>query len=1852
MQEKTGSRLFKTYIFCLLLLTAFHFNTAAQSCPVTINPNLGNICPGGNITLSASAAGASNFSWLPAEGLTNTIGASVSAHPTITTTYTVTAIGCVGTTTVVVKANANPTASFSFSPTSGCAGNLIQFTNASFPSSGLKFNWNFGDPVSGTDNTDTLENPTHTFSAFGTGVQSFTVSLTVTTAAGCQNTTTQTITLTKGPDASIADQNTFSPFTFCQTGGGKSILIINNISTSQATNTNYDIDWGDGTPHYSGATLPNGTTHTYNSLGYFTITVTVDGVNGCSTKKKYIVFNGSNPSVGLGTLGATVNLCGPVTLTFPINNTSGNSPGTKYTVTFSDGGTQIYTHPPPASITHTFNISSCGHSSVNYNNSFYVKIQANNPCGSSTSTVEPIQVGTPPSANMSVSPTSLKGCVNTTNFTFANSSTNNNYIFNGNCNNILTSVWSITPSTNWTVTSGSLTANSFSAVFSQTGTYTIKLISSNPCGTDSFTRTICVVPPPVADFLFSPPSCAPATVNFINQSSSLNTCDNPTYLWTITPATGWSFTGGTTATSTNPSVLFTTTDNFSVKLRISNPCTFDEITKSFNIKSPPSVKIDPIPNICGTPAIIAPTAVFGNGGGTITSYIWSFAGGTPSSSNSQVPGNISYASMGDYTVTVTATNECSSATDTRTFSVAPTLTVNAGSDDSLCSGSFLSLTETETGGTPNFTYFWNPTNSLNNAFIKSPVALPLSNTTYTVTVTDAKGCTASDEITLFVKPSPTLSANASPAIICPGDNAVLTANGAISYEWSPSTALSTTTGNTVTASPASFTIYYVNGTAANGCVGNSYVFVSVNPGANISVSPSNSTICQGNSFNINAFGGSTYQWMPATGLSTTTGSSVTASPVTPVTYTVTGTNASGCSGSATTEVNVVTLPVVTGIADKYTLCTGDSATLSVSGAIDYSWSPSTGLSSTTGATVTANPSVTTTYTVLGVSGLNCEDDDTVVIKVFPYPVVSVNPVSPIICKGQSVNFTAGGADSYTWLPSSGLNSTSGATVTANPVSDVTYTLTGTSINGCSVSTNIPVTIASLLTVDAGKDISVCSNVSNLVLSGFTPQGGTWTGFGISNPSQAFFNPATAGIGTHKLIYTVVSANNCTSSDSLNVTVVATSDADAGSDISSCINSPSFNLSGFTPSGGTWSGAGITDALLGTVNPVMSGLGQHKLIYTPLPSQCYNKDSIILTVNGLPVVNAFSSGSSVCLGYSVNLSASGGIDYTWSPAASLNVSTGSNVTASPASTTSYTVTATDINGCTASAISVIALNPLPVISVTPSSPVICNGDNVTMIASGANTYVWSPVTGLNTTTGSVVNSSTVSSITYVVTGTDVNGCLNSTSVPVTVNMIPQVQISPNNSIICNGQSVTLTASNAATFVWSPATGLSSTTGNLVTATPSATTTYYVSGADAAGCSGSSQSVITVNVPSITYDHPNPTTCRGTALNITANGANTYTWSPLTGLSSGSGSTVSVNPQSTTTYTIVGTDSNGCTGVSTLPFIVHAPYLTVTPSVPALCNGQSITLSTGGSAVSFAWSPSTALSSTSSGNITANPSMSTTYTVIGTDLFNCSDTVSVPVTVYPQPVAEFSFTPASGCDPLTVLFSNQSSFATTYHWDFSDGNTSDEENPSHTFSGNGIYSVTESVEGEGGCKDQVTHSNIVTVYPEPVAFFDYQQNTSQNTGEVHFTNGSVNADSFFWNFGDGDSSSLFNPNHLYNEPGIYTVTLVSSNDFGCVDSVVKDITVTYFKNLYIPDAFSPNSDGKNDVFKVYGQGFIHCSMYIYDRWGNNLFAEEGSSPEWDGTYKGRTMNPAVFVYLIRIYYSDGSTQKLKGDITLIR
>ncbi len=292
-----------------------------------------------------------------------------------------------------------------------------------------------------------------------------------------------------------------------------------------------------------------------------------------------------------------------------------------------------------------------------------------------------------------------------------------------------------------------------------------------------------------------------------------------------------------------------------------------------------------------------------------------------------------------------------------------------------------------------------------------------------------------------------------------------------------------------------------------------------------------------------------------------------------------------------------------------------------------------------------------------------------------------------------------------------------------------------------------------------------------------------------------------------------------------------------------------------------------------------------------------------TITGTTPAARCSTGT-VTLGATTN---AGTINWYAAATGGSSLGTGTSYTTPSLSvTTTYYVDATYSSCTTPSRTSIVAtVNSLPTLTVS-SSPTICVGSAATLTVSGASTYIWSPSTGLSTTTGTTTSASPTVTTTYTVTGTNSNGCVNTKTILVNVNPLPTLTVS-SAPTICAGTATTLTVSGASTYTWSPSTGLSTTTGTTTSASPTVTTTYTVTGTNSNGCVNTKTIIVTVTpLPTVTV---NSDTIYGSLSGtLTAHGATTYSWTPSTSLSATTGSVVVASPSVTTIYTVTGTASS--------------------------------------------------------------------------------------------------------------------------------------------------------------------------------------------------------------------------------------------------------------------------------------------------------------------------------------------------------
>lgn len=551
------------------------------------------------------------------------------------------------------------------------------------------------------------------------------------------------------------------------------------------------------------------------------------------------------------------------------------------------------------------------------------------------------------------------------------------------------------------------------------------------------------------------------------------------------------------------------------------------------------------------------------------------------------------------------------------------------------------------------------------------------------------------------------------------------------------------------------------------------------------------------------------------------------------------------------------------------------------------------------------------------------------------------------------------------------------------------------------------------------------------------------------------------------------------------------------------------------------------------------------------------------------------------------------------------------------------------------------------TVNVNNDTICAGQSATLTAtpsgSGAGGhYAWVPTLD---TTQSITVSPTVTTTYYVVYRVD--GCLNPglDSATVIVNPGTAPTVTVNNQTICQGQNAILTATPSAaggTYAWSPG----GQTTQSITVSPASTTTYSVVYTLGACSSNSSSGKVTVNpFPVMSITPSSPFLCTGSSVSLTASGAGAYSWSPGTGLSATIGATVTATPSATTTYIVTGT-TNGCSNTDTVTVTVN-PLLaiSITPASSSICTGTSVSLTASG-ANTYSWSPNTGLSATTGNTINAGPSATTTYTVSGT-ANGCTNTATVTITVNPLPVVSVTPPTPSICTGDTVDLT--ASGAIHYIWSPGTGlSTTIGDTVNATPSATTTYTVTGT--DAAGCRDTATVTITLNNIPI-VADFSANPTVSFTNENIAFTDWSTGATMWHWSFGDGNSASIQNPLHSYQLPGMYIVGLVIKNNEGCIDST--SLSVEIMEDFMIPNVFSPNGDGMNDVFEIKVGGALELSLTVFNRFGRKVHEITGPKIAWDGrTPSGETISDGTYFYTLDVVFNTGSPQSFQGFIQSLK
>ncbi len=873
-----------------------------------------------------------------------------------------------------------------------------------------------------------------------------------------------------------------------------------------------------------------------------------------------------------------------------------------------------------------------------------------------------------------------------------------------------------------------------------------------------------------------------------------------------------------------------------------------------------------------------------------------------------------------------------------------------------------------------------------------------------------------------------------------------------------------------------------------------------------------------------------------------------------------------------------------------------------------------------------------------------------------------------VANNDGKRYTPNGATNYVaaWYQVATLLNTGNTTVVC-PTTTTTYTfqVTYTNCNGTTVtvSDQVVVTASSLVTT-ASSSVSICSGSSTtLTANAAGAIGWQWTTLPTNAVVGNTQNITVTPTVTTSYVVTATDAAGCQGKDTVVVTVTAMTTQDAGPNDTVC----SGACATLTASGGIiylWTAdPTITSALNTAVITACPTTTTQYYVTVTDATGCTGLDSVtvfvaptILSVNALVTPNTcFAS----CDGTASAAAAGGYTPYTyaWS-----NTATGANLSNLCAG--QYVVTVTDAIGCTATA--TVTVTEPPVLDVQSSAITTANcgqndGSVTITIAGGTPTYaiLWpSGGTGLiesNLPPGPVC-----------VTVTDANGCdtIVCFNVPNTPGASAAISALSNVTCFgaCDGYAVAIGVGGTAPYVFTWTTApvqVNDTASNLCPGT------FTVTMVDANGCIDTAQATIT-EPPLLTLVAGTAATiCIGQSSNLTAQAAGgtpayNYVWTDGVNVYPTQNPTVS--PIVTTTYSVVATDANGCTStVQTVVITVNPPITVNAISTIVVCQGTVVNLTAVGAGgngnLTYTWTPGPLVGASVS--VTANAT--TQYTVTLSD--NCGTPVAtdtVSVIINPAPTPTFAATSATqGCEDLCVDFMNNTPSTASIVWTFGNNlGTSTSSPTTFCFTDAGTYDVTLTVTDIIGCVGTTTLTNYITVWPLPVADFSAtpQPATALNN-IVQFTDESIGAASWIWSFGSDDSASfLQNPSYTFADTGVYYVQLIITNAYGCQDSVTIPIIVQEDYALYIPNTFTPNGDGSNDLFFPQGIGVDpeHYSMIIFDRWGNLIYITSAWPGGWDGTVQGSSTVCQIdsYVYKITTVDPNGLRKVYIGHVNLIK
>ena len=837
-----------------------------------------------------------------------------------------------------------------------------------------------------------------------------------------------------------------------------------------------------------------------------------------------------------------------------------------------------------------------------------------------------------------------------------------------------------------------------------------------------------------------------------------------------------------------------------------------------------------------------------------------------------------------------------------------------------------------------------------------------------------------------------------------------------------------------------------------------------------------------------------------------------------------------------------------------------------------------------------------------------------------------------------------------------------------------------------------------------------SNVNlNVVHNATTATTFTWTGPNsfsttVQNPTFANAQPTVSGI------YTVVvePAGSCRITRTVQVNVYPNPTITAINNSGPVCQGSTLNINASANTSATavfaWSGPnGFSASTLSTsitnVMPVSSGFYTLTVTntYTGAPYTQTAQCSVVATTSAavVPVASLnITPFFTLCQNSNLALTANavGATSYSWTGPNNFTTTLPNPVinNVNPTHSGDYSVTAYYVSPITTL---VCTSNAVSNVSVVPRNPVnafssvnVCQNTTGTFSANavGAAGYEWFGPNGFssNSQVNTITNIQPISSGNYSVNAIFSIGtvsCTTSSFIPLNVIAVPSIAVIPSITV-CEGESAALVASapNALSYLWSGPNSFSLNSSNPIftNLTPSMTGIYVVTAAFSNGnltCYNSNQTQLTVK-PKLPFNlGPDKQLCSNSNLFLNGPaGATAYNWWGSTSYTSNAQSLFVPNlgPGNSGIY-VLEVDLNGCKTYDSVRVDILSPIIfTLTPSNKTVCRGDYVEFVVGAAQGSenyaYTWNPAIYVTGPT-GSVQAGQALGTTiYNIEAYDIA-CPDykiQTNFTLTVNQPPVPQINLEKNNVCEPLCMTYnSNLGDQASMVTYNFGGDKIYEGDNIKICLPA-GVYTMQIATTGTNGCKGTFDYTSTpITVYPKPGADFNWDPSapTTANNNLTFYPSVKYGKTfEYYWEFMNtlgqpADTSYRQNPSKIYNDNGKFPAMLIVKNNYGCVDTVFKVIMVDEDFAVYIPNTFTPNDDGVNDVFNVKGlglkqEGYI---MEIFDRWGTLIYATRELNKGWDGTIKGVKAADGVYIYSVHVIGGNGvGKREFKGHVTLMK